>query len=204
MRNLGRIAILLILLAALVGTVSADDGRINLPPYHLGGDTLYCDSASGCTLLNMNGQFLFNWPQGDVGSAIAAADESGENQLVGSGVGTYGEAQLWVVFSGPNADAKTLCLVGHDEHYKMNEFCFKMFADGVYEQAPVAVQMVDCSMWRAGMFVLLNGYNLSPIVPQAFGWMIIEVYPNSGTVLLEDKGGKQFVVGCDQIHGGLT
>lgn len=132
---------LIALTLLLIGTaaVLASDGRINQPPYHLGGDTLYCNSETGCTLVNKDGQDLWNWSQPSITAAFDELDETGVNTLVGTGAGTYGPASLWAAQTDETNDNKRLCLVGVDEWYKENSFCFSVTLDGNYEEAPLPI-----------------------------------------------------------------
>ncbi len=127
-------------LALMVGSVLADDGRINRPPYHFGGDTLFCNQETGCTLLNKDGHDLANWPQDDIAAAFAAADKADHNvQVKGEGQGTYGPMQLWAMGMKSASGNNTLCLIGFDEWGKQNDMCFEVTQDFHYLQAPLPV-----------------------------------------------------------------
>lgn len=146
---------LLTLFLLLVSSVSADDGRINRPPYHFGGDTLFCNQETGCTLLNKTGQFLWNWPQKNVADAFTAMDKSGQNTKVESdGQGTYGAMQLWGVTVDSKVGSHQLCLIGFDEWGKQNSMCFEVTKDFLYDQAPLAVNA--CEGLSVGMVVWLK------------------------------------------------
>src|SRR5690349_10445106 len=106
----------LVLLALLISSVVlADDGRINRAPYHFGGDTLYCNQQTGCTLLNETGLTLANWPQADIAAAFAITDQSKQNAQVGTRQATYGPMQLWSVVPENDNGNNKLCVVGFDE-----------------------------------------------------------------------------------------
>ncbi len=151
--------ILLVFFTLLVGSsVLADDGRINPPPYHFGGDTLYCNQETGCTLLNKEGHYLANWPQSDIATALATVDSTGQNTKVnGKGQGTYGPMQLWAVSRDATTGNNTLCMIGFDEWGKQNVMCFHVTKDWNYQPAPLPVTEVDhsCDAFRVGQFVQL-------------------------------------------------
>lgn len=90
-----RFALFAVLLLTLVAapTLAEGDGRIN-EVWHFGGDVLYCDKDSGCTLLNMNGQFLWNVPQDLIDEAMAEACATRHPQYIEAGFGTYGPSTL--------------------------------------------------------------------------------------------------------------
>lgn len=143
-RNLSRVLVVLVVLLAVVGTVAAD-GRINSGSFHLGGDTLFCYQGTGCELLNLNGVSLGMWSQADIDSAIAASDAAGANQQVGGDVqGSYGPAQLWVVWNGPDAVMKSLKLVGWDNWGKWSEFSFDIDESGSFVSLQEAVDPMAC------------------------------------------------------------
>lgn len=154
-RNLTVVAFLALLIL-LVSVVSADDGRINRPPYHFGGDTLFCNQVDGCTLLNKTGEKLWNWPQENVAAAFAAMDKSGQNTKVESdGQGTYGPMQLWGVTIDSEKGSHQLCLIGFDEWGKPNDMCFEVTKDFKYDQAPLATGNA-CDGFSVGMVVWLT------------------------------------------------
>lgn len=134
-----RVILFLALLTLFVGSsVLADDGRINRAPYHFGGDTLFCNSDKGCTLLNKDGKELANWPQSDIAAAIAAVSQSGNNaQVSGEGQGTYGAVTLWAVNPNSTTGNNTLCMIGFDEWGKQNNMCFEVTKDYHFQQAPL-------------------------------------------------------------------
>ena len=137
-RNLSVMALLSLFTLLLSTSVSADDGRINRAPYHFGGDTLFCNQDTGCTLLDKDGHFLANWLQTDIATAFATADRSGENvQVNREGQGTYGPMQLWAVGPDGKSGNNQLCLIGFDEWGKQNDMCFQVTQDYHYEQAPL-------------------------------------------------------------------
>jgi hypothetical protein len=133
---------LLILVLVVVSSVFADDGRINRPPYHFGGDTLFCNQDTGCTLLNMNGHDIAHWPQSDIATAFALTDSTGQNtQIAGEGQGTYGPMQLWSVSPDATTGNNLICAIGFDEWGKQNNMCFQVTKDFHYEQAPLPVNV---------------------------------------------------------------
>ena len=90
-------AALILLLPIFSAPVAAEDdvsdGRIN-EVWHFGGDVLYCNTDQGCTLLNMNGQLLWNVPQETIEAVMALACETHEPQYIAAGFGTYGPSTL--------------------------------------------------------------------------------------------------------------
>lgn len=178
-------------------SVMADDGRINRAPYHFGGDTLFCNSTTGCTLLDKTGHFLWNWPQADIVTAFDTMVSTGINTLVGEGTGTYGSAELWAMsWTETNGD-RILCFNGFDEWGKANSMCFHVTTNYIYEPAPLPVYVPtvpryvpDCSMWKIGDFVFY--------IPDSsiFG-EIVSIDTANGTVTLDDES----TVPCDQIFG---
>ncbi|MBA3868075.1 MAG: hypothetical protein H0X30_02890 [Anaerolineae bacterium] len=140
-KRFARIIIFMSIFTLLIGSsVLADDGRINRAPYHFGGDTLFCNEEHGCTLLNMTGHDLANWPQSAIATALAAADQSQQRTPVaGKGQGTYGPMQLWAMPNKTENGNSTLCVVGFDEWGKQNDMCFQVTEDYHYEQAPLPV-----------------------------------------------------------------
>lgn len=121
-----------LLLATLA--VFAGDNRINLPSFHFGGDTLFCNREEGCNLLNLNGTLLKNWPAADISAALDSMDANSKNTLVGDGAGTYGAVSLWAVVSNLENGNKTLCFLGYDEWSKQHNMCFEVTKDFVYQQ----------------------------------------------------------------------
>lgn len=131
---------LLILVLVIVSGVLADDGRINRPPYHFGGDTLFCNQDTGCTLLNKDGHDIAHWPQSDIATAFALTDSTGQNtQIAGEGQGTYGPMQLWSVSPDATTGNNVICAIGFDEWGKQNNMCFQVTKDWHFEQAPLPV-----------------------------------------------------------------
>ncbi|MEO8610035.1 MAG: hypothetical protein ABI690_19230 [Chloroflexota bacterium] len=135
-RFIGTGLFLTLLTLLTVGQAFADE-RINMPPYHFGGDALFCEEATGCTLLDQHGQLLWNWPQADIVAAFDNLDLSGQNTLVGAGTGSYGAAMLWTVQTGETNGNKKLCYEGIDEWDKQNDMCFDVTLDQHYESAPL-------------------------------------------------------------------
>ena len=154
-----KISVLLAFCLMLIGSsVMADDGRINRPPYHFGGDTLFCTEADGCTLLNKDGHEVFNWPHTAIADAFGRVDKSGQNAKVNpDGKGTYGPMQLWAVPTDNKDGNHQLCLIGYDEWGKQNNMCFQVTDDGHYEQAPLPVTGEDhsCDVFSIGDSVWL-------------------------------------------------
>jgi hypothetical protein len=194
----------LLLVGAISGVALANDGRINPPPYHFGGDALYCNHDDGCTLLNKTGQFLFNWSQAEIDAALTIVEQTGAKALVGEGTGSYGPAEIWAVPPEEPGDPLRLCFFGYDEWGKQNHMCFGVLADR-YLPAPIAVgtpatevPVADCSMWDTGMFVRIIGTtNFGPI---------ISIDPITGTVTFEDhstQGDPPVTAGCDEVEIAL-
>ncbi|MAU09779.1 MAG: hypothetical protein CL607_08165 [Anaerolineaceae bacterium] len=112
----------LIAVLAMVGLAQAqDDGRINMVG-HFGGDNLYCDNIDGCTLLNTDGEFLWNVPKSVIDETFTNACEVGISQEIEAGMGTYGPSLL--VISCYEGYEPTLKLKAFDEHGKINEIRF--------------------------------------------------------------------------------
>jgi hypothetical protein len=166
-----RSIILLTLFTLFVGgSVLADDGRINRAPYHFGGDTLFCNQDTGCTLLNKDGKELANWPQSDIATAFAAVAESAKNtQVSGEGQGTYGPVTLWAVNPDSTTGNNTLCMVGSDEWGKQNDMCFEVTKDYNFQQAPLPAvgSSTNCVFDLAGLHLMsldwihiLEGYDV--------------------------------------------
>jgi len=206
---------LIVLGVFLTGNALADDGRINRTPYHFGGDTLYCNEEEGCTLLNMQGRDLWNWPQPDIATAFAAVDQTGVNTLVGTGEGTYGPMQLWAVSPDVTTGNNTLCLIGYDEWGKQNDMCFQVTPDWIFLQAPLPVPapvvvqddttiitptptkpVADCSMWSVGDTVKLITGDFTTAGP------IIAIDSGAGTVTVGRR--PPYTAGCDEVELTLT
>ena len=78
-----------ITLLAVMGsafTQAQDDGRINMVG-HFGGDNLYCENIDGCTLLNTDGDFMWNVPQSVIDETFANACEVGISQEIEAELG---------------------------------------------------------------------------------------------------------------------
>ena len=113
-------AVCLLMLLALQVALAEDD-RIN-QVHHFGGDALYCDEDSGCWLLDMNGNLLWEVPQEEIDEAMAAACETGMTQSIEAGMGTYGPSVIRVsCYEGYDP---FLTYVGYDEWGKLNEMRF--------------------------------------------------------------------------------
>lgn len=205
-----RMFVVVVLFGLLIGSsVMADDGRINRTPYHFGGDTLYCNEEDGCTLTNINGLGLINWPQADIATAFAAVDQSGVNTQVGVGQGTYGPMQLWAVSPDATTGNNTLCLIGFDEWGKQNDMCFQVTPDFSFQQAPlpvpapvvledgtVVIPVADCSMWSVGNTVkLITG-------DYKTAGQITSIDTTNGTVTVDASPG--YTAGCDEVEIALT
>lgn len=196
----------LLLLGLMSGMALANDGRINPPPYHFGGDALYCNHTDGCTLLNKTGQFLFNWSQAEIDAALTIVEQTGAKALVSEGTGSYGPAEIWAVPPEEPSDPLRLCFFGYDEWGKQNHMCFGVLADR-YLPAPIAVgtpppsateePVPDCSMWDTGMFVgIIGGTSYGPIS---------SIDPTAGTVTFEDYSAQSqplplVTAACDEIE----
>jgi len=204
-----KVMIIFILVMSLLAasTVAADDGRINMPPYHFGGDTLYCNNVEGCTVLNIQGLVLWNWPQIDIADAMSAADLSQSNQLVGQGQGTYGPNALWIIWNGNVEGNKSLCFTGIDEWNKDNDLCFEAQEDGKYLPAPLPIadpaivvqsgkSVADCSMWSINDWVRV-------IANHSIFGDITAINSGAGTVTIQ-FGVNTWNAGCDEIELGPT
>lgn len=141
-RNIVRIMIVVAVLFAFVGAVSAD-GRMNpAPDNNMGGDSLFCYQGDGCELLNKRGESLGVWSQDAIDAAIATSRETDSNVEVapeGGIIASYGMARLFIVFDGEGTfpgDLRyvenSLKLVGYDEYNKWVEFTFKIQKSGAY------------------------------------------------------------------------
>ncbi len=211
MRHLNKLLIVVTLLViGLVASAAfANDGRINPPPYHFGGDALYCNHQEGCTLLSMTGQFLFNWSQAEIDAALAVLEQTGEKALVGEGVGTYGAATLWAAPPEKAGEPHRLCFFAYDEWGKQNYMCFGVLQDR-YLPLTLAPALVatpeatpepvpDCSMWSVGDFIIVIGTNnRGPI---------ISIDPTTGTLVFENydlPGEPATTARCDEVELGLT
>lgn len=182
-----------LLLLTIGGAVSADDGRINPPPYHFGGDTLYCDQGAGCRLLDLNGQLLGSWAESDIAAALAAVDQTGQNSPVGEVAGSYGTATLWAVPTNDTSGNKQLCLFAFDEWYKLNYGCFAVTTNGKYLPMPLAgdpVKIPDCSAFHVGDFVSL-------IADHTTEGFIQSIDTATGTVTFGKHG--EYTATCDEI-----
>ena len=82
-----------VVLAAGAFSVMAQDGRINVV-HHFGGDVLYCNLEDGCSMVNMQGELLWEVSEADIDAAMATACETREAQIIEPGNGTYGPATL--------------------------------------------------------------------------------------------------------------
>ena len=98
-----------------------DDGRINLVG-HFGGDALYCDEVDGCTLLNTNGEALWNVPHAVINETFTEACDAGISFEIEAGMGTHGPSVL--VISCYEGYEPSLKLKAYDEHGKINEIRF--------------------------------------------------------------------------------
>ncbi len=206
-KQVTRILVFVALLSLFIGSsVLADDGRINRTPYHFGGDTLYCNEEDGCTLLNLTGLAIANWPQADIATAFAAVDETGVNTQVGVEQGTYGPMQLWAVSPDATTGNNTLCLIGFDEWGKQNDMCFQVTPGFDFQQAPLPAPaptilddgtivppppIIDCSMWSIGDYVQLISD------PMNYYGQISSIDPGAGTVVF---GKGDTVAKCDEIE----
>ena len=137
-----RMMVIVAVLFAFVGAVSAD-GRMNsAPENNMGGDSLFCYKGDGCELLNKHGVSLGKWSQDDIDAAIALSRETDSNVEVspeGGFIASYGMSRLFIVFDGEGTFAgdlryveNSLKLIGHDEYDKWVEFTFKIQGSGAY------------------------------------------------------------------------
>lgn len=169
----------LILMAAVAvvllvgGSVYADDGRMNPAPFHFGGDSLFCNAGSGCTLVNQTDQTLATWKQSEVDAALSLTDNTGANAQVGKdGQGTFGVAQLWSVKADASLGKRQLCLVGYDEWGKQNSMCFLVNKDFVYERAPIGIGNDSCSWNLVALHATWNDGNGNFYET---GWVIAQI-----------------------------
>ncbi len=140
--NLVRVMVIVAVLFAFVGAVSAD-GRMNpSPDNNMGGDSMFCYKGKGCELLNKRGVSLGKWSQADIDAAIATSRETDSNVEVapeGGIIASYGMSRLFIVFDGEGTfpgDLRyvenSLKLIGYDEYNKWVEFTFKIQGSGAY------------------------------------------------------------------------
>lgn len=210
LKHFVRIFVVTALLCLMIGgSVMADDGRINRTPYHFGGDTLYCNEEEGCTLLNITGLGIANWPQADIATAFATVDQTGVNTQVGVREGTYGPMQLWAVSPDATTGNNTLCLIGFDEWYKLNDMCFLVTPDFTFQQAAlpvpapivledgtIIIPVADCSMWAETDIVKLITGDYTTAGP------ITSIDITNGTVTVDAS--PTYTAGCDEIEIALT
>jgi hypothetical protein len=196
-KRIVRLALILSLFALLIASHALADDRINMPPYHFGGNTLFCESVNGCTLLDMTGNFLWNWSQADIAAAFEELDQTGENTLVGEGEGTYGPAWLWVIPTDETNGNKTLCFQGFDEWGKQNEMCFQVTTNWIYLQAPLPINAepaADCSMWSVGDSVHRIGTDFET------AGEIVSINTAEGSATIDKGKDRLYTAGCDEIE----
>lgn len=163
----------------VAGTALADDGRINRPPYHFGGDTLYCVQNGGCTLVNLNGQELAAWPQTALADAFAAFDLAKVNTPVeGNALGSYGPVQLWVV-GADESGAHSLCMVGYDEWGKQNQMCFTAYGDYTYDQAPLPLPTEPLPVGGCSVDLGTLGFTSVDGIHTGVGYDVWDAYPGT-------------------------
>jgi hypothetical protein len=201
---------LFLFIVMISGVVLANGIRINPPPYHFGGDALFCEQGEGCWLLDKDGQFLWSWAQADVDAAFAATGNTGVKTQVGeNGEGTYGTAQIWVVPPEDTAESDRLCFFGYDEWGKSNFMCF-LYVNGAYlpvgvvpagtpapEVTPEATEepVADCTAVYSWPYVAVIGSD-------AYG-PVQMIDPVNGTVtfLNYDVFGEPLTtVSCDEVE----
>lgn len=205
----GLAAVVCLLLVVIVSGVAMANGiRINPPPYHFGGDALFCEQGEGCELLDKDGNFLWRWAQADVDAAFAAVDQTGANTQIGeNGDGTYGTAQLWALPPEVGSVHDRLCFFGYDEWGKDNFMCFIYTAEGVYlpvgtiPAAPEATKepVADCTPVLSWPFVRVIGGT-------AYGMVtMINFLDGTVTFLNSDEVGEPpTTVSCDMVEQALT
>lgn len=153
--KISRVVVVVLALLALVGTVSA---QVNNPVNsYLGGDSLFCNSARGCWLLNEHGVLLGEFAQADIQAALATCAAEAHNVIIGTIDGTYGPFTLSAVYDGPNANPVcSLQFNGSDgEGKEAKPYVFTPRSDGSYEPIGVPVEQT----------VLLDGGPILPPVP---------------------------------------
>lgn len=213
---------LLLILVAASATFAQNDGRINPPSVHFGGDVLYCNKTDGCTLLNKDGQLVHNWSQASIeaarasGNDLATVDPLPPGQWISSssGIPMFLEVettqrrvasnvicQFRATFGCDPIPATSfyMCFTAYDEHYKPNAMCFEVTEDWNYIPlgVPAAVQSVtvpDCSMWNVGDWVgLTSDYN-------TYG-VISSINTATGEVTFSNIGGayETITAKCDAI-----
>lgn len=138
------------------------DGRINQIA-HFGGDALFCVDADGnptndyekmaeIRLLNAEGQVLWSLPAESILASVADAEASGDDQVVGTGDGSFGTGTLSVIETG---DVPTFEFSGYDEFEKLNSVQFQgcqavgpaapePSSPAAVEEAPSCYQDVAC------------------------------------------------------------
>lgn len=142
MKYIGLIVTTVISLVAVfaVSAQSSSDGRINVA-HHFGGDTLYCDQAQGCWLLNSNGEQLWEVSQSTIDTVMTDACETGQSHYIEAGIGTYGLSTFRVsCYVGYDP---ALTLIGFDEHGNVNEMEFSPSYLPVNPPAPVVEVTVE-------------------------------------------------------------
>lgn len=213
----GIAAIVCLLLVIIVSGVAMANGiRINPPPYHFGGDALFCEQGEGCELLDKDGQLLWSWAQADVDAAFTAVDQTGANTQIGAnGTGTYGTAQLWALPPEVGSVHDRLCFFGYDEWGKTNFMCFIYNAadkaylpvgvtpaeklpapEGTLEPSPEPV--ADCTPVLSWPFVRVIGGTAYGLVT------VINFIDGTVTFLNSDEvGDPPTTVSCDMVEEAL-
>jgi hypothetical protein len=203
----GLAAVVCLLLVVIVSGVAMANGiRINPPPYHFGGDALFCEQGEGCELLDKDGNFLWSWAQADVDAAFAAVDQTGANTQIGeNGEGTYGTAQLWALPPEVGSVHDRLCFFGYDEWGKTNFMCFIYTAEGVYlpvgmiPAAPEATKepVADCTPVLSWTFVQVIGDDPYGLVT------VINFLDGTVTFLNSLDSDTPMTVSCDMVKEAL-
>lgn len=206
----GIAAIVCLLLVLIVSGVAMANGiRINPPPYHFGGDALFCEQGEGCELLDKDGNFLWSWAQTDVDAAFAAVDQTGANTQIGeNGTGTYGVAQLWALPPEVGDIHDRLCFFGFDEWGKSNFMCF-LYVNGAYlpvgltpasVPAPEATKepVADCTPVLSWPFVRVIGGSEFGLVT------MINFVDGTVTFLNSLDSDTPMTVSCDMVEQALT
>ena len=187
--KISRVVVVVLALLALVGTVSA---QVNNPVNsYLGGDSLFCNSARGCWLLNSNSPakgsvpvLLGEFPQVDIQAALETCAAEAHNVIIGTIEGTYGPFTLSAVYDGPNANPVcSLQFNGWEgEGKEAKPYVFTPRSDGSYE--PIGVPV--------GETVLLDGGSILPPVPPPVPGVCISSGAKVGDNVEFWNGGTQY------------
>jgi hypothetical protein len=118
---------------ALLENLLQPDGRINQVA-HFGGDSLYCVDANGSPtndyaalaafrVLDISGQDLWELSAEEVAASLAALDATGEDQIIGTGAGSYGTATLRLLAN--EGGTPSFQFAAYDEYGKLNTLEFQ-------------------------------------------------------------------------------